>query len=66
MKLSISIPTMRCGGCVNGVTRAVEKVDKDATVRTDLATHEAVVETRASEADILASLEKAGFPAIVR
>ncbi|WP_075223102.1 heavy-metal-associated domain-containing protein [Acuticoccus yangtzensis] len=64
--MKLSIPTMHCGGCVKGVTHAVEKVDKDATVRTDLATHEAIVETRASEADILASLEKAGFPATVR
>ncbi len=64
--MKLSIPTMHCGGCVKGVTRAVEKVDKDATVRTDLATHEAIVETRASESDILASLEKAGFPATVR
>ena len=64
--MKLSIPTMHCGGCVKGVTRAVEKVDKDATVRADLATHEAVVETRAGEADILAALEKAGFPATVR
>ena len=64
--MKLSIPTMHCGGCVKGVTRAVEKVDKDATVGADLATHEAVVETRAGEADILAALEKAGFPATVR
>ncbi len=64
--MRLSIPDMHCGGCVRGVTRAVERVDAHAAVSTDLATREATVETDASAAAILAALEKAGFPAELR
>lgn len=63
--MKLSIPDMHCGGCVRGVTRAVEKVDGSATVTPDLEAREATIQTGASEADILAALQQAGFPAHV-
>mgnify|MGYP000117867417 CR=1 FL=1 len=64
--MRLSIPDMHCGGCVKGVTRAAQTVDAGARVTPDLETREATLETRASEADILAALARAGFSATVK
>lgn len=61
--MKLSIPDMACGGCVKGVARAVAAVDRNARVTPDLARRVVTVDTRASEADVLAALTRAGFPA---
>ncbi|WMS44401.1 heavy-metal-associated domain-containing protein [Acuticoccus sp. MNP-M23] len=64
--MRLSIPDMACGGCAAGVRRAIAELDERATVSADPPSREAVIETKASEADVLEALQKAGFPAEVR
>ena len=53
--LRFTVPNMACGGCVKGVTRAIQSVDADALVETDTAQREVRVESaKAGEAALLA------------
>jgi copper chaperone len=62
--LRFTVPNMACGGCVKGVTRAIQSVDADALVETDTAQREVRVESaKAGEAALLAALQGAGYPA---
>lgn len=56
------IESMTCGGCVRGVTRAIQSVDPEAEVKADPPTRLVEVATTKPEADIVAALEDAGFP----
>lgn len=62
--LRFSVPTMACGGCVKGVTRAIQGVDAEARIETDTAVREVRVESvGADETALLAALKAAGYPA---
>lgn len=60
------IPDISCGGCVKAVTRVLTSLDPEAKVEADLATKRVGVDTRASEAEVLAALSRAGYPATPR
>mgnify|MGYP001388091319 CR=1 FL=1 len=57
------IENMTCGGCVRGVTKAVQTVDPQAQINADLPTHKVEISTSASREQIEAALNEAGFPA---
>ena len=58
-----SVPNMTCGGCAKSVTKALQGIDADASITTDTTQGEVSVETRANQADLLAALQDAGYPA---
>lgn len=57
------IEAMHCGGCVRGVTKAIQKVDPDATVAADLDSRTVEVTSAKPREAFVPSLEAAGFPA---
>ena len=56
------IDNMTCGGCVRGVTKAVQSVDAQEEVTADPPSRRVEIKTNASQAAIEAALEEAGFP----
>ena len=63
--LSLHIENMTCGGCVRGVTSAIQKLDADASVDASPPTRSATITTRATTEEVLDALAEAGFLAQV-
>ena len=59
--MQFHIETMTCGGCVRGVTKAIQSVDPTAQVSADAATHKVDVITTAPRAKLEAVLAGAGY-----
>lgn len=59
--MQFHIETMTCGGCVRGVTRAIQSVDPAAEVMADPAKRSVEVTTTASREQLAAVLADAGF-----
>lgn len=59
--ISMTIPNMACGGCVNGVTAAIRSLDPVAQVRADTGPRTIEVDTTATEAAVRKVLADAGF-----
>lgn len=59
--LQFTIPTMHCGGCVRGVTRAVQALDVDTRVEVDLGSKTVQIQTQAEAAAVVSALTAAGF-----
>jgi copper chaperone len=62
-RVKLMIEDMTCGGCVRGVTRAIQAIDPAAMVAADLAARSIEVSTSRSEAEIRAVLRQAGYAA---
>jgi len=56
------VENMTCGGCVRGVTKAVQRVDPQAEVIADPPSRKLEVKTHASQQQIEEALREAGFP----
>ncbi len=56
------VENMTCGGCVRGVTKAVQRVDPQAEVIADPPSRKLEVKTQASQQQIEEALREAGFP----
>jgi copper chaperone len=54
---------MTCGHCVRTVTEVARRLDPQAQVQTDLATHTARFDTQADEQTLRQALEAEGYPA---
>jgi len=59
----VTVPAMTCGHCVKTVTTTVQRLDPQAKVSTDLATHQVRVDTSASRETVLRALADEGYPA---
>lgn len=59
--MQFHIENMTCGGCVRGVTKAIQSVDPKAEVNADLTTHKVEVTSQAPRDQLVAALEGAGF-----
>lgn len=59
--MQFHIENMTCGGCVRGVTRAIQSVDPDAQVAADLSTRKVEVASTAPRDQLVAALANAGF-----
>jgi copper chaperone len=60
--MQFHIEDMTCGGCVRGVTKAIQSVDPKAEVRADPPTRKVEVVTTATREAIESALREAGFP----
>lgn len=60
MTVKLTVPSILCEGCVETVTKAIQSVDAQASVRVDLATKEVSIETIASLADLIAAIDEVG------
>lgn len=61
--MQFHIENMTCGGCVRGVTRAIQSVDPGAEVTADLTTHKVEVTSQAPREKLVTALAGAGFDA---
>jgi copper chaperone len=61
--MQFHIENMTCGGCVRGVTRAIQSVDPTASVHADPATRKVDVVTTAARTKLETVLADAGFVA---
>lgn len=61
--MQFQIENMTCGGCVRGVTRAIQSVDPLAEVSADLAQHLVDVTSQAPRDQLVNALADAGFTA---
>lgn len=61
--MQFHIQNMSCGGCVRGVTRAIQSVDPAAKVTPDLTKRTIEVASDQTRAILESALVKAGFPA---
>lgn len=52
---------MTCGGCVRGVTGAIQRIDPGATVNVDLASKTVSIESAAAPGVLREAIETAGF-----
>ena len=59
--MQFHIENMTCGGCVRGVTKAIQAVDPQAQINADPPTRKLEVNTSASREQIEAALNDAGF-----
>ena len=60
--IDLILPAMTCGHCVKTVTAAVQRLDPQAQVSTDLATHQVRVDTSALRDGVIRALTDAGYP----
>lgn len=61
--IELTLPDMTCGHCVRTVTEVARRLDPDAQVQTDLATHRARFETKVDPQQLKRALEEEGYPA---
>lgn len=59
--LQFTIPTLKCKGCVRGLTAAVQALDPDARIEVDLVSKAVHIETRTEAAAVVKALAEAGF-----
>ena len=58
------IQNMTCGGCVRGVTRAIQSVDPDARVQADVPARRVQVVSEQPREIVKAALTKSGYQAV--
>lgn len=61
--MQFHVENMTCGGCVRGVTRAIQGIDPAAEISADPETRKLEVKTAAERQAIVAALAEAGFEA---
>ena len=61
--LELTLPAMTCGHCVKTVTSTLQRLDAQAQVSADLATHKLRVDTSAARDVVLKALADEGYPA---
>lgn len=59
--LQFIVPDMDCEGCVSSITRAVQRLDADASVSADLTTKHVIVGSTVEAHEIAHAIEGAGF-----
>lgn len=62
--MRLFIENMTCGGCVRGVTKAVQSVDPAAVVNADVVDRRVDVTTEANEDDVTGAIRAAGFDVV--
>ena len=63
MTIELTLPNMTCGHCVKTVTATAQRLDPQARVQTDLATHRAVFDTGVAREMLVKALADEGYPA---
>ena len=60
MTISLTVSSIACEGCAEGVTKAIHNQDPNALVKVDVATKLVTVETTAAEIEIRNAIADAG------
>jgi copper chaperone len=60
-----NVPDMTCGHCEATVRKAIGEIDGAADVKVDLSANKIDVTSTAANDDILAALDKAGYPSSI-
>lgn len=60
----LHVENMRCGHCVNAVTKAVKAIDAGATVDIDLASQTVKIASSAALAPLKDAIIDAGYPVV--
>ncbi len=64
--ITFEVKDMTCGHCVSTITKAVRAVDKEATVRIELQSHQVLIEPTEADADELRdAIQEAGYTPVV-
>ena len=61
--IALTIPKIRCGGCVASVEKAIHSVDASAQIVTDIEARRVEVTTEADRQVLMTALADAGYPA---
>ncbi|MCA0368233.1 MAG: heavy-metal-associated domain-containing protein [Proteobacteria bacterium] len=61
--ITLTIPKIRCRGCVASVEKAIHSVDASAQITVDLEARRVEVTTSADRQTLLTALDAAGYPA---
>ncbi|MBB4797779.1 copper chaperone CopZ [Brevundimonas bullata] len=61
--IALTIPKIRCGGCVASVEKAIHSIDASAQVIADIEARRVEVTTDADRQTLLTALDAAGYPA---
>ncbi|MFK0298488.1 heavy-metal-associated domain-containing protein [Brevundimonas sp. NPDC090276] len=61
--IALTIPKIRCGGCVASVEKAIHSVDASAQIVADIETRRVEVTTQADRQALVTALDAAGYPA---
>jgi copper chaperone len=56
------IPKMSCGGCVDTISKAIKRVDDDATLKFDLSTRTVHVDSKIDRQKLVNTMSEAGYP----
>ncbi|WP_243368970.1 heavy-metal-associated domain-containing protein [Microvirga solisilvae] len=59
----LHIPGMACGGCLGAVSKALQKLDPQTHIESDLKKRTISVSSGQTEGSILTALKNAGYPA---
>lgn len=62
-QIKLSIPSMKCGGCVNAVSDALNAIENVQEIEVALANKEVIVTADITSDNIINLLAIAGFPA---
>ncbi|MFE1603081.1 heavy-metal-associated domain-containing protein [Methylobacterium sp. ID0610] len=63
VELLMQVEGMTCAGCVNAVTRAIQRLDPEAAVSVDLEHGRVAVTTDTQALDVAQALQRAGYGA---
>lgn len=63
---TFQVTNMTCGGCAKGVTRAVQSVDPQASVKVDLAQRSVSVASANDPSTIIDAVLRAGYQAALQ
>ncbi|GFE69420.1 heavy-metal-associated domain-containing protein [Chroococcus sp. FPU101] len=61
MSLQLTVPNMACSACGDTITKAIQKIDANATVKADPKTKLVSVDTSASPTEIKQAIQNAGY-----
>jgi copper chaperone CopZ len=59
--IQFDIPSIHCDGCVRSITKAVKRVDPEASVSADLDTKRVVIGSDHEAHEFAQAIEEAGF-----
>jgi copper chaperone len=61
MTIELTVPDMACGACATTITEAIQQLDSQATVQTDLKTKQVTIASTASESSVREAIAAAGY-----
>jgi copper chaperone len=61
MTIELTIPDMACGACVTTITEAIQHLDAQAKIETDLKTKQITIASTASESSLRQAISTAGY-----